>query len=381
VIPQYAGLREDGAIDWYSFLARPRLPSPAANALQSLHHASIFVTGAGGSIGRALSLRLAALEPRELVLLDASEQALFRLQSELKEGGLKTMPTLLLGSASNAAEIEEAFASHQPSMVFHAAAYKHVALLEGQPLAAIENNALGTHTLIEAAHRHRVARVVLLSTDKAVEPASILGATKRIAEEVTLNRNGVVVRLANVLGTEGSVVDVFLHQIVAGQTITIRHRDSERYFLTLEEAVDLLLAAAVDAAPGALLIPRLDRAHSILALADFLVSHCSDVRPAILPSILFDSLCPGEKVSEALLSTDEARGWDIEADAGGAFLSLASPDTRASLSMEIVRLRDAVDERDLATALKIVQSMVPSYIPSSIVRSLAEKRSARALYS
>ena len=368
-------------MDWYSFLARPRLPSPAAESLQSLHHASIFVTGAGGSIGRALSLRLAALEPRELVLLDASEQALFRLQSELKASGIKTMPAILLGSASNAAEIEEAFATHQPSLVFHAAAYKHVALLEEQSFAAIENNALGTHTLIEAAHRHRVARVVLLSTDKAVEPVSILGATKRIAEEITLARNGVVVRLANVLGTEGSVVDVFLRQILAGQAITIRHRDSERYFLTLEEAVDLLLAAAVDAAPGALLIPRLNRAHSILALADFLVSHCSDMRPTILTSILFDSLCPGEKVSEALLSADEAGGCDIAADAGGAFLSLASPDTRASLSMEIARLRNAVDERDLATALEIVQSMVPSYIPSSIVRSLAEKRSARTLHS
>ena len=352
-------------IDWYSFLARPRLPSPNVESLQQLQGASILVTGAGGSIGSALSLQLAQLRPKHLVLLDASEQSLHRLQSLLADTALPTQPHIALANVNDRAHLDEIFEIHRPQLVFHAAAYKHVPLLEEHPLEAISNNALGTSTLIECAKKSGTVRIVLLSTDKAVEPINILGATKRIAEFITLGAGGIVLRLGNVLGTEGSVSETFLRQISAGDPITITASDAERYFLTCEEAVDLLLASAILAPSACLLIPNLDRQHSIASLADFLAHACSSEKT---PPITYTGLRPGDKLREALCSNDEQPF--LVNERGYSEITQQIRDY-SLLRHDLNQLEDAVRERDLASALELVLRLVPSYQPGSTVTALA----------
>ena len=191
MLPPSDAASKSAPIDWYSFLARHRLPSPSTENLERLRDTSILVTGAGGSIGSALSNELAKLQPRRLVMLDASEQALYRLQSSLADAHLPANSTIILANILDKAHLGEILETHRPQLIFHAAAYKHVPLLEENPLAAIANNALGTFNLIECARRFNVTRVVLLSTDKAVAPISILGATKRIAEQITVANSGI----------------------------------------------------------------------------------------------------------------------------------------------------------------------------------------------
>jgi FlaA1/EpsC-like NDP-sugar epimerase len=352
-------------IDWYSFLERPRLRFPMRELEGTLRDASVLVTGAGGSIGSELSLKLASLGVQRLVLLESSEQALYRLQSTLDS--TNATPHIILGSVNDTTLLDEIFARHRPTLVFHAAAHKHVALLEEQPLAAVANNALGTLALCECAQRHGVARVVMLSTDKAVAPSSILGAAKRIAEQITLASGGVVTRLANVLGTSGSVVETFCRQISAGGPITITDRHAERYFLTCEEAVDMLVYAAVSGDSRGLLAPRLPRAHSVMSLAQFLST--AFAAEAEVPFAL-TGLRPGDKLHEALWSEDES---PIDNDGGDCIELLATPIDTALMQHNLPALKEAVQARDLARAIAIVRQLVPDYSPSAKVSALVEQ--------
>ena len=212
-----------------------------ARATASLEGKRILVTGAGGSIGSALARSLVAFAPRQLVLLEAAEHSLYEIDAALPHE-LDFVP--VLGSVTQPALLKELFARHQPQIVYHAAAYKHVPLMEQNPFAAIENNALGTSVLVEAARAGGVEQFILLSTDKAVDPVSIMGASKRIGELIVLAAGGKAVRLGNVLGSEGSIVPLFLKQIASGLPLTVTHASMRRYFLTISDAVTLLLHAA-----------------------------------------------------------------------------------------------------------------------------------------
>ena len=355
--PSFAA-RQEPAIDWYPFLARPQLPAATAAALAHLREASILVTGAGGSIGSALSRKLAALRPQKLVLLDASEQALYRLLNTLPGDTPQHKVTYVLGSITDGALFEQVLTTHRPTILFHTAAHKHVALLEDHPLAAITNNALGTNILVQLGMRQRVCRLILLSTDKAVAPASILGATKRIAEQITLATGGVALRLCNVLDTEGSVVDAFLRQLHSGRPLSIVHPEAERYFITLDEAVDLLLNSTHNHPPGSLLVPQLSQAHRITSLASYLARCCSLQEPI---SFDFIGMRPGEKLNESLWAEEE--------------LPTASPSTGCTqlqypgqnlpqLAVNLNGLQTATQARDLKSAIEIVRQLVPSYTPS-----------------
>jgi FlaA1/EpsC-like NDP-sugar epimerase len=367
VIPVPHAAWNSATIDWYSFLDRPRLPSPVAKSLDRLRDASILVTGAGGSIGSALSLQLAQLQPRQLTLLDASEQALYRLQSVLADAALLVKPCVVLANITDSAHLDEIFEIYRPQLIFHAAAYKHVPLLEEHPIEAIANNALGTFALAECAKNFNNPRIVLLSTDKAVAPISILGAAKRLAELIALTNGGVVLRLGNVLGSEGSVSETFLRQIAAGGPVTLTDRNAERYFLTCEEAVDLLLASTT-AQAGSLLVPNLARQHKIASLAEFLLSTCAaHARSAVV----ITGLRPGDKTSEALWSQDElplssvGRGsLEIEQQASDPLL----------LRREWIALKDAVRERDLPRAMETILKLVPDYSPSATVQALMQRQ-------
>jgi FlaA1/EpsC-like NDP-sugar epimerase len=279
----------------------------------------------------------------------------------------------VLGSVLDHNLLDEVFDRYEPSLVFHAAAYKHVPLLEEQPLAAIENNVFGTEALTLAAGQ-RNARLILLSTDKVVEPASIMGATKRIGERIVLGSGGTVVRLGNVLASSGSVAEVFAAQIAAGGPMTVTDPSARRYFLTLDEAVDLLLSAGGAQGRPGLYAPDLREQHFVADLARFLAQQLAAGRAI---EIVFTTPRSGDKKSEKLWGGDErAEHRDI---AGLLSIQPQQHIDGAQLGRGLASLRAAVDERDLAAALRGVQSVVPEFTPSAALLAQAEQHGSRAV--
>jgi len=349
-------------LDWSGFLARPSVASPPPDTLDVLRAASILVVGAGGSIGSALALRLAALAPRALVLLDASEGHLYALQRAFAEAGVAARAAFYLAGVADRAPIEEIFAVHAPRLVFHAAAFKHAPFLEEQPFAAIENNLFGTMSLLAAATG---ARMVLLSTDKAAEPVSIMGATKRVAEHVVLASGGNALRLGNVLGSRDSVAEIFTRQIAAGGPLTVTDPAARRYFLTVEEAVNLLLYAAVEPESPTLFAPALPQPHTVVELARFMAQVLA---PELPISIDFTGLLAGEKQTEQFWSASES----VRPASSTNLLRIDSPlFANAELRSALAALRSALDGRDLRAALALLRRLVPDYSPSSALLTLA----------
>ncbi|MGA3081563.1 MAG: polysaccharide biosynthesis protein [Terracidiphilus sp.] len=372
-------------LDWHSFLERPRLPSPTLGALDALRQETILITGAGGSIGSALALRLGTFSTGKLVLLEASESNLYALKRDWADafaGGpnphARSMSPIL-GSADDRALLDEIFFMYAPRIVFHAAAFKHVPLMEEQPLAAIANNVFATEILTEAAAA-RGSRVVLLSTDKAVEPASVMGATKRIAEQIVLARGGTVLRLGNVLASRDSVAEVFAGQIAQGGPITITDPAARRYFLTLDEAVDLLLTAAAlplgapsisrslrNGWESTLLVPVLPKTHFIADLARFMAR---ELCPEGEVAIDFTAHRPGDKEAEQLWSAgDRTSASSLE---GLVLIESALP-AQAELASRLAGLRAALDARNLRDALTHLRALVPDYTPSRTLLALAQQ--------
>lgn len=359
-------------LDWYRFLSRAPLPPPSAQVLNALRDERILVTGAGGSIGSALAHRLAEIQPEQLILLDTSESRLFALQNGAKHVERPASgPEFVLGSVRDATLLEDIFAVHEPTLVFHAAAFKHVPILEAQPLAAIENNVFGTAEVLKAAARHN-ARCLLLSTDKAVQPSSVLGATKRVAEDLTLAQGGTVMRLANVLASSDSVAEIFACQIADDSPITVTAPSARRYFLTMDEAVHLLLAATGFAGQSGLFAPQLAQPQSIADLAQFLAAELAPERKV---RIEYTKLRPGEKESEMLWSSEEEA-----VPLHGSGLVALTPDLADgdALAHGMRRLRAAGQERDVVAAIDALRQLVPHYRPGGLVLGLANKSGIRA---
>jgi FlaA1/EpsC-like NDP-sugar epimerase len=350
------------AIDWYGFLARPRLYAPAPNIISAIAHQPILITGAGGSIGTALAHRLAG-EGAQLILLESSENSLYELQSYFADLPHSSQPAFYLGSVADRSLLDEIFSLYLPRLVFHAAAYKHVPLLEDQPFAAIENNIFASETLVAAAAANQ-ARIVLLSTDKAVAPASIMGATKRVAEQIVLSSlsasHGTVLRLGNVLASHGSVSEVFARQLARRRSLTVTDPAARRYFLTIDEAVDLLISAAA-AEPPALLAPDLTDPHFIADLARF-IAH--SIAPDHEAPLEFTQLRAGDKETEQLWAANETP----QALKSGSLLFIDSPTIPcAPLQSALASLRSATKARDLSGALAALRITVPDYSPSRTV--------------
>jgi len=355
-------------LDWHSFLARPHAPEPSHEALRRLAGTRILITGAGGSIGAALALRLAALAPARLILLEASESHLFALQNAFALHASQVPVAFALGGIADAALIDELFDRHAPQLVMHAAAFKHVPLLEEQPLAAIANNVFGTRTLAGAAARHS-ARLVLLSTDKAVAPASVMGATKRIAEQIMLANGGTALRLGNVLASRDSVAEVFAAELAAGRPLTVTDPAARRYFLTLDEAVNLLLAAALEG-PG-LFAADLKESHYIADLARFLAARLAPTRKV---AIEFSHLRSGDKETEQFWSSRESAR---PAQTAG-LLAIDSP-RPGQLDAALDALHAALAARNTASALAELARLVPDFTPSPMLCALAQQHSSEAV--
>src|ERR1700722_1761530 len=222
---------------------------------------SVLITGAGGYIGSSLVQAIAAAGPRRIVLLDSSEHNLFRIREHLEPafGHVDCAP--VLGNVDDVNLLDDIFTRFEPEVIYHAAAFKHVPLLERNPIAAIRNNALGTYTLAQAALRHRTPRLILISTDKAVNPHSVMGVSKRLAEltVVSLSTSEYrmnAIRLVNVIGSPGSVVPIFLRQIAERRPVTVTHPEAARWFMSLNEAVAAILSAGTAETEGRIVVPE-----------------------------------------------------------------------------------------------------------------------------
>jgi FlaA1/EpsC-like NDP-sugar epimerase len=323
----------------------------------------ILITGAGGSIGSALAHAVAANNPAKILLLDADEQALYQI-----DRALDAPHTPILASIGDAPALEETFERHHPKIVFHAAAFKHVALMEHHPFAALENNAVGTFLLAQAAIRHRAEQVVIVSTDKAADPAGIMGASKRVAELVALAlatpaTKIKAVRLGNVHGSRGSVVPLFEEQIERGEPVTITHPEATRYFLSLERAAALLLLALPEELSGAILIPELEDPVRIEDIAKKLIEERGSRSP-----IVHIGLRPGEKLHERLFSSEES----LLGEPGAPLRVVQSKTISAEeAAVAVGELREAIRARSLGGLLRAVTRMIPAYQPSEAVLAQA----------
>lgn len=323
---------------------------------------TVLVTGGGGSIGSELCRQIAGHNPKRLIILDIYENNAYEIQQELKQSCPELDLVVLIGSVRNTLRVEEIFREYRPDIVYHAAAHKHVPLMEDSPNEAIKNNVFGTLKVAAAADRYGVGKFVMISTDKAVNPTNIMGASKRICEMVIQNMNRksrteyVAVRFGNVLGSNGSVVPLFKKQIEQGGPVTVTHPDIIRYFMTIPEAVSLVLQAGAYARGGEIFVldmgepvKILDLARNMIKLSGYRVDE--DIR------IEFTGLRPGEKMYEELLMREEGLK-----ETANRMIYIGKPIEYddAVFEEQLERLREAsVNEaRDIRA---LVREIVPSY--------------------
>lgn len=353
-------------------LGREPVASDINSLLDYISDEIIMVTGAGGSIGSELCRQIYAMKPAKLLLIDASEFALYSIDTHLGDDGNTVVP--LLASVTDRARMRTLMKTWQPTMVFHAAAYKHVPLVEYNPLEGLRNNVLGTRIVAEEAIRHNVRHFVLVSTDKAVRPTSVMGASKRLAEMVlqglTASATGTtclsMVRFGNVLGSSGSVVPLFRDQIQRGGPITLTHRDITRYFMTIPEAAHLVLHAATMARGGEVFVLDMGEPVRIYDLACNLVqlsglSVRDDRQPGGDIEIVTVGLRPGEKLYEELLIGDNPLPTSHPRIMMASEPHLAWADLHPALE----QMTTLIDTNDVAGARNLLSELVPEYVPAS----------------
>jgi FlaA1/EpsC-like NDP-sugar epimerase len=324
-----------------------------------------LVTGAAGSIGSELCRQIARLQPAALVAFDMSETALFEIEQEM----LRTYPNLAfhpeIGSIRDQQRLQEVFSRHRPSIVYHAAAYKHVPMMEAHVFEAVENNVFGTYNVAAASEEFGVADFVMISSDKAVRPTNMMGVTKRVSElAIRSLQNGgpryVSVRFGNVLGSNGSVVPIFKRQIAAGGPVTVTHPEMRRYFMTIPEAVQLVLQASTMGKGGEIFVLDMGQPVRIADLARQLIV-LSGLRPGQDIRIEFTGVRPGEKLCEELHCADE-QTLRTGHDKISVFAGLSLPFDKMTQHLSV--LRSACEQRDVRKLVFELKDLVPDYNPS-----------------
>ncbi len=367
-------------VDVADLLGRDPVPPVADLLTRNIVGQSIMVTGAGGSVGSELVRQVLQHGPARLVLLDVSEVALYEIHSEVTDR-IRTMPlgaarpvvVPVLGSVLDAALLGRTLERHEVDVIYHAAAYKHVPMVEDNIAVGIANNTLGTWTMAEAARAHGVKRMVLISTDKAVRPTNVMGATKRLAELVLQAMAGEdggtvfsMVRFGNVLGSSGSVVRRFRQQIQAGGPVTVTHPEINRYFMSIPEAAELVIQAGAMAKGGEVFVLDMGEPVRILDLARMMIQLSGfEVRDGDNPdgdiAIAFTGLRPGEKLYEELLIAANPRTTATEHSRIMRAHEPMLPDTWQQLEA----LRSAIVAGDTRAMLAILERNVEGYVPSA----------------
>ena len=342
---------------WERFL--PNQSEETVSPLVSGHAGqSVLVTGAGGYIGSALARAIAQSGPRSLIVLDSSEHNLFEVKRNVEPHAA------FLGTVEDTNLLDHVFSRFHPEVVYHAAAFKHVPLLELNPIAAVRNNVLGTYALARAAIRHEASSLLLISTDKAVNPHSIMGVSKRIAELtiVALSTPACrmnAIRLGNVIGSPGSVVPLFVDQIAACKPVTVTHPDATRWFLTLRQTVEAILASGKGCCEGRILMPELGEPVRIVELARFLIRAAAKENP-----IEYTGLRPGDKLSEESIFATEFKANEIKEGCEVKTCKLALD----RLEEVITGLSRCIEGRDVARLIQLLRSVVPEYVPSRLLQ-------------
>lgn len=328
---------------------------------------TVLITGAGGSIGSELARQIARFRPARLVLVERAESPLYFVHLEVSQSSPDVSVVPVIANITNPERMEQVFRAYQPEYVFHAAAYKHVPLMEESVFEAVWNNVVGTLRVAECAVHHQVQKFVLISTDKAVNPSSMMGVTKRIAERIVLelpslreNTDFRVVRFGNVLGSDGSVVPLFKRQLAAGGPITVTDPDVQRYFMTIPEAVELVLtAAALPAAAGRISILEMGSPVRIVDLAEQLI-RLSGLEPYKDVKIVFTGLRPGEKLNEELVAAGEET---IPTSAEKVRLVQRNGGNGGDIQGQMQRLVNALCGGETSELMRAVTALAPEYTP------------------
>ena len=322
----------------------------------------VMVTGGGGSIGSELCRQIAANKPETLIIVDIYENNAYDIQLELRRKYPDLHLETMIASVRNSVKVDKLFETYHPDIVYHAAAHKHVPLMEDSPNEAVKNNVFGTLNVVKAADKYKTKRFILISTDKAVNPTNIMGATKRLCEMIvqTYNKKSkteyVAVRFGNVLGSNGSVIPLFKKQIKEGGPVTVTHPDIIRYFMTIPEAVSLVLQAGAYAKGGEIFVLDMGEPVKIADMARNLIK-LSGYEPDVDIDIVYTGLRPGEKLYEELLMEEEGLqdtpnhmihiGKPIELDEESFFEDLKELKEEAYEEVDDIRI--------------LVKKMVPTY--------------------
>jgi FlaA1/EpsC-like NDP-sugar epimerase len=324
----------------------------------------VLVTGAGGSIGSELCRQIDHFEPAALYMLDHDESNLHRLQLELRGHGLLDSDDMIIADIRDRERVRQLFEELKPEVVFHAAAHKHLPLLERYPCEGVKSNVAGTYNLIESAVATGVSRLILISTDKAADPSSVLGATKRLAEMILRHYAGrgpliASVRFGNVLGSRGSLLSVLESQMEKGDVVTITHPDVTRFFMTVEEAVGLVLEAAVMASTGEVFV--LDMGEPVL-IVDLVRAYAALLHRSTDDVVIrFTGLRPGEKLDETLTSENEERTPTAHPK---IWFSRANTELPVDFECSLQQLFAASSENNTQDVRRRLAELVPGYRPT-----------------
>lgn len=383
-------------------LGRDQIKINTQNTLNNLKNKTVLVTGGGGSIGSELCRQVATNSPKKLIIFDIYENNAYEIEQELKRNYPDLDFIALIGSVREAKRLDDIFEEYKPDIVYHAAAHKHVPLMESSPNEAIKNNIYGTYNTAYAALRHKVDKFILISTDKAVNPTNVMGATKRACEMIIqmmenvsknhddtilsnfkeLNREElrlydnnfvtkfVAVRFGNVLGSNGSVIPIFKQQIAEGGPVTVTHKEIIRYFMTISEAVGLVIEAGFNANGGEIFVLDMGEPVKIDTLARNLIK-LSGLKPDIDIEIKYTGLRPGEKLYEEKLMDEEGLN-----KTENHLIHIAQP-----LKFEDKRLIDDMEEmsiyaskNEVDKAIEVLTRIVPTYhTPESDLNDNKEK--------
>lgn len=349
-------------VDITDLLGREQVDIKVEEIIGYVKDKTILVTGGGGSIGSELCRQIAAHQPKQLIVFDIYENTTYDLQLELKKDYPELNLVVLIGSVRNTHRIQQVFETYKPDIVYHAAAHKHVPLMEDSPNEAIKNNVFGTYKTAQAAIRNHTKCFVLISTDKAVNPTNIMGASKRLCEMIIqmLDKESdtefVAVRFGNVLGSNGSVIPLFRKQIEQGGPVTVTHKDIIRYFMTIPEAVALVLQAGAYAKGGEIFVLDMGEPVKIDDLARNMI-RLSGYRPDVDIEIEYTGLRPGEKLYEEMLMDEEGLQ-----ETANKLIHIGKPIEMDDdkFKKQLDKLKKACEEDD-ATIKRVVSEIVETY--------------------
>lgn len=360
-------------ISYEDLLGRKPVHLDAAGIRNYLDGKTVLITGCGGSIGSELCRQVIKFQPHLVILLDACEENLFKIQMELQNEKFFRHCETVLGHVQDLQLMEDIFKKYKPQVVFHAAAYKHVPMLEKNPWEAVYNNIIGSRMIMEMSLKHSVERFVLVSTDKAVRPTNVMGASKRVTELIMQSLQGsntkfMAVRFGNVVGSSGSVIPLFRRQIEHGGPVTVTHPEVNRYFMTIPEASQMILQAGAMGDGGEIFVLRMGTPVKIADMARDLI-RLSGKEPDVDIEIIFTGLREGEKLYEELITVGE----DILPTGHEKVMVLRSSQhssdaryllaTREKLNKEIDELVKDADRHDAGGIKKKLKEIVPEYTP------------------